>query len=87
MINSANIGKEFSEIDLTEFPTLQIWHKRMASRPAVQKGYNVPSGTDLNRVLEEPEKLKQLLASNKAWIAHGLKQDAQKSLLVELGHQ
>jgi glutathione S-transferase len=44
----------------------------------VQKGYNVPSGADLNSVLEEPEKLKQLLAGNKAWIAKGLKQDAQK---------
>jgi glutathione S-transferase len=74
----ANLRKEFSEIDITEFPALQIWHERMASRPAVQKGYNVPSGADLNSVLEEPEKLKQLLAGNKAWIAKGLKQDAQK---------
>lgn len=72
-----DIGKEFSEIDLTEFPTLQVWHKRMASRPAVQKGYNVPSGTDLNKVLDEPGKLKEFLANNKSWIAHGLKKDAQ----------
>lgn len=76
--NSANIGKEFSEIDMTEFPTLQIWHKRMASRPAVQKGYNIPSGTDLNKVVEEPEKLKQFVAGNKVWLAKGLEQDAQK---------
>jgi glutathione S-transferase len=44
----------------------------------VQKGYNVPSGTDLNKVLEEPEKLKQYIARNKAWLAKGLEQDAQK---------
>lgn len=55
-----------------------MWHKRMASRPAVQKGYNVPSGTDLNKVLEEPKKLKQFLDGNKAWIANGLKQDARE---------
>lgn len=57
---------------------MEIWHKRMTSRPAVQKGYNVPSGADLNKILKEPEKLKQFLANNKAWLAKGLKQDAQK---------
>ncbi|UKZ84176.1 uncharacterized protein TrAFT101_000094 [Trichoderma asperellum] len=73
-VNSA----KFSEIDINEFPTLQIWHKRIASRPAVQKGYNVPSGADLNKVLDEPEKLKEFLDGNKAWIANGLKQDARE---------
>ncbi|KAM0511794.1 hypothetical protein ACHAPE_009470 [Trichoderma viride] len=73
-VNSA----KFSEIDLTEFPTLEIWYKRMASRPAVQKGYSVPSGVDLNNVIDEPEKFKQYVAKNKVWIAKGLEQDAQK---------
>lgn len=50
----------------------------MASRPAVQKGYSVPSGADLNKVLEEPEKLKEYIAGNKVWLAKGLQQDAQK---------
>ncbi|KAL6890003.1 glutathione S-transferase [Trichoderma evansii] len=68
----------FSEIDMTEFPTLQIWHKRMASRPAVQKGFHIPSGTDLNKVIEKPEELKQFVAGNKVWVPKGLKQDAHK---------
>jgi glutathione S-transferase len=50
----------------------------MASRPAVQKGYNVPSGIDLNKVIDEPEKFKQFIAKNKVWLAKGLEQDAQK---------
>ncbi|HUF55872.1 MAG TPA: glutathione S-transferase N-terminal domain-containing protein [Thermohalobaculum sp.] len=33
---------EWQQIDLTEFPNLRDWYVRIAERPAVQKGYQVP---------------------------------------------
>ncbi|MEM9146324.1 MAG: glutathione S-transferase family protein [Pseudomonadota bacterium] len=33
---------EWQGIDLTEFPRVRDWYRRIAERPAVQKGYHVP---------------------------------------------
>lgn len=33
---------EWQGIDLDEFPNVKSWYTRIAERPAVQKGYNVP---------------------------------------------
>ena len=33
---------EWQQIDLSEFPNIRDWYLRIADRPAVQKGYQVP---------------------------------------------
>ena len=33
---------EFQQMDLNEYPSLKAWYMRIASRPAVQRGYAVP---------------------------------------------
>jgi GST-like protein len=33
---------EWQQIDLNEFPKVRDWYLRIAARPAVQKGYQVP---------------------------------------------
>ena len=33
---------EWQEMDLDEFPNVKAWYLRLAARPAVQKGYQVP---------------------------------------------
>ena len=33
---------EWQEIDLNEFPNVRNWYLRIAERPAVQKGYQIP---------------------------------------------
>ena len=33
---------EFQQMDLTDYPSLKDWYIRVASRPAVQRGYAVP---------------------------------------------
>ncbi len=33
---------EFQQMDLTDYPSLKDWYLRVASRPAVQRGYAVP---------------------------------------------
>ncbi len=34
---------EWQRIDLNEFPNVKAWYTRIAERPAVQKGYDVPA--------------------------------------------
>jgi GST-like protein len=36
---------EWQQIDLAEFPKVRDWYLRIAARPAVQKGYQVPKFT------------------------------------------
>ena len=36
---------EWQEIDLNEYPALKAWYLRIAERPAVVKGYDVPKAT------------------------------------------
>lgn len=36
---------EWQQIDLAEFPNVRDWYLRIADRPAVQKGYDIPKVT------------------------------------------
>ena len=38
---------EFQKMDLNDYPRLKNWYLRVAGRPAVQKGYNVPQDLPL----------------------------------------
>ena len=38
---------EFQKMDLNDYPRLKKWYLRVAGRPAVQKGYNVPQDLPL----------------------------------------
>ena len=42
---------EFQQMDLNDYPSLKAWYMRIASRPAVQRGYAVP----LNQPVPLPE--------------------------------
>jgi GST-like protein len=38
---------EWQNIDLNAFPHVRAWYVRLAERPAVQKGYSVPTAADI----------------------------------------
>lgn len=38
---------EFQQIDLTEFPNVLRWYKKVASRPAVIRGHNIPVASEI----------------------------------------
>ncbi|KAG0645576.1 Glutathione S-transferase gedE [Hyphodiscus hymeniophilus] len=65
----------FSGVDVTEFPLVQTWQKRMLDRSAVRKGLDVPVKVDLDKLTKEPELFKDYLAKNEAWIRKGMQDD------------
>ena len=48
-------------VDIDEYPNLSKWVKKIAARPAVQKGLSVPKRSDLVDLLNDDSKRKQTL--------------------------
>jgi glutathione S-transferase len=55
-------GPILLEIDLSEWPAVDKWVKRIDARPAVQKAKNVPPST------RSPEEMKEMFANMRAKI-------------------
>lgn len=53
---------EWTGIDLAETPHLNRWFKALSARPAVQRGLNVPEPFDINALMEDEEKVKEVEA-------------------------
>lgn len=66
-------------IDINEFPELKAWEERMASRPGVLKGRDVPEPGKLRDIIKQgPEAIEKAAAESRAWVQAGMKADAQK---------
>ena len=65
-------------VDINEFPALKAWEDRMAARPGVAKGKDVPDKFKMKELLNDPDKIKELEERNKAWVQRGMKEDAEK---------
>jgi glutathione S-transferase len=57
---------------------LKKWEEQMAARPALEKGRHVPSPHTIKETLKDPEKMKAIAESSKAWIQSGMAADAKK---------
>lgn len=62
-------------IDITKFPALKAWQERMADRPAVKKGRNIPERVE---VKNDPKSIAEAAEKAKAWVQSGMKADAEK---------
>jgi glutathione S-transferase len=49
--------------DIDDLPNLKAWIARIDARPATQKGLNVPTPDRLKELIENPEKLEELVKS------------------------
>ncbi|KAL9085291.1 MAG: hypothetical protein Q9159_004800 [Coniocarpon cinnabarinum] len=65
-------------VDIAEFPVLRAWLDRMAARPGVAKGKDVPDPYKLADLLKDPQKVKEVMEKSRAWIQQGMKEDAKK---------
>lgn len=76
-LRADNDNSGFAGLDIDEWPHVKAWQDRMMQRPAVQKGVDVPTKVDLERLASDPEAFKAYLANNTIWIRHGMEQDAK----------
>ncbi|KAK8199258.1 glutathione S-transferase [Phyllosticta capitalensis] len=65
-------------VDMNEFPTLKQWEDRMAARPGVEKGRNVPDPDKMKELLKDPAKVEEYAEKSKKWVQAGMKDDAKK---------
>ena len=68
----------YGNIDIGEFPTLKAWEDRMAARPGVDRGNNVPEPSKWKEMINDKEKMNRFAAHGAAWIQEGMKKDAEK---------
>ncbi|KAI9740624.1 MAG: hypothetical protein M1818_004588 [Claussenomyces sp. TS43310] len=65
-------------IEITEFPALQAWEDRMAERPGVKKGKDVPTPHIIKELDKDPARLKEYAEKSKKWVQAGMASDAKK---------
>ncbi|KAK7531558.1 glutathione S-transferase GstA [Phyllosticta citribraziliensis] len=65
-------------VDVNEFPALKAWEDRMAARPGVEKGRNVPDQDKMKELLKDPAKVEAQAAQARKWVQEGMKADAKK---------
>lgn len=63
---------------MSEFPTVQKWEERMKSRPATQKGNDIPHPAKIKELLESPEKMDAYAKESRGWILKGMDEDKKK---------
>ncbi|MEM8973687.1 MAG: glutathione binding-like protein [Pseudomonadota bacterium] len=51
---------EWTGIDLQETPNLSRWFEALSSRPAIRQGLNVPERLDLNEIMKNEDKTKDV---------------------------
>jgi len=65
-------------VEIDDFPALKAWEERMAARPGVAKGKNVPSPHTMKELLKDKEKMEKHAAESRKWVQAGMQEDAKK---------
>lgn len=66
-------------VDIDKFPELKAWEERMAARPGVEKGKDVPDKHTVKELLKDKKRMEEQAASARQWVQAGMKADAQKA--------
>lgn len=64
-------------VDISEFPTLSAWEERMAARPAVQKGTDVPDLWRMKEMMKDKKTQEEIAKKSRDWVQAGMKEDAK----------
>ncbi|GAB7358233.1 hypothetical protein MBLNU230_g0384t1 [Neophaeotheca triangularis] len=66
-------------VEIKDFPALAAWEGRLWSRPALQKGANVPDPYRMKELLGDKEAMERQAAKAREWVQSGMKEDAEKN--------
>jgi glutathione S-transferase len=72
------IWAAWAGVDIDEFPNLKKWEEFISSRPAVEKGCNVPKKLDIKERLKDKKGLEEYAKHSSQWIIQGMQDDAKK---------
>ncbi|KAL4953831.1 glutathione S-transferase [Aspergillus filifer] len=64
-------------VDIEEFPNLKAWEERLAARPGVSKGQDVPDKFKIKELLADKKRADEEAAKARAWVQGGMKADAK----------
>lgn len=65
-------------VEINDYPALKAWEDRMAARPGVAKGKNVPSPYTMKELMKNKEQMEKQAAEARKWIQSGMQEDAKK---------
>lgn len=65
-------------VNIEDYPYVQAWEDKMAARPGVQKGKDVPDPHKMKELMKDPKKMEEQAAAARSWIQKGMKDDAAK---------
>ena len=53
-------------VELSEFPNVQRWMDRIAERPAVKEGLDVPEPNSMKEMMKDPKKMQEAIDNAQA---------------------
>ena len=61
-------GVDNAGVDIDDLPHLKAWLKRIADRPAVSKGLDIPEENFVKAQLRDPKKKEELVEQSKKFV-------------------
>ena len=69
---------EWAGVDLTQYRLLTEWLDRMNSRPAIQRGLDVPEPFEMKKKMQTKEGEEEYQRMHAAWVMKGQSADQEK---------
>lgn len=78
ILTSPQASAFWAGVDITKFPHLEAWEERMAARPGVQKGKDIPTPHRMKELQKDPKRMEEHAAKSRQWVQAGMADDAKK---------
>jgi len=65
-------------VDIEDFPALHAWEERMAARPGVVKGKDVPDPHTIKELIKDKAQTEKHAAEARKWVQAGMQEDAKQ---------
>ena len=76
--NFSKASAFWAGVDITGFPHLEAWEEKMAARPGVQKGRDIPDTHRMKELQKDPKRMQEQAEKSRQWVQAGMADDAKK---------